>query len=173
MPERKAPAQHVVRDHAGAFLLLVMAESGELICVPCRLETSMSHKALRTVEAGVQPLPRKLQEELAKQLLTANAPDSNTTVLLLRRLTPEKQLRLAQLMDKNSEGALSQREEGEIKQLGREVDEMLLTNSQAIARAMRPELFDQRGQPIRHRFQQALNPPPRRADEPKRRNSHG
>ena len=51
---------------------------------------------------------------------------------------------------------LSKAERLELKQLGSEVDQMLLDNSQALAYALRPELFDEQGRLIKHRFHQDM-----------------
>jgi hypothetical protein len=59
-------------------------------------------------------------------------------------------------MDNHNEGRLSQMERKELQRLSTEVDKALLANSSALARALRPELFDERGKPIKHRFRQAL-----------------
>jgi len=59
-------------------------------------------------------------------------------------------------MDKHNEGRLSQMERKELQRLGTEVEKALLANSSALARALRPELFDEHGKPIKHRFRQAL-----------------
>jgi len=51
---------------------------------------------------------------------------------------------------------LSKAERLKLKQLGSEVDQMLLDNSQALAYALRPELFDEQGRLIKHRFHQDM-----------------
>lgn len=62
-------------------------------------------------------------------------------------------------MDKHNDGRLTQAERRELQQLSSEVDHLLLANSQALARALRPELFDERGKPIKKRFQRAVREP--------------
>src|SRR5436309_1102476 len=99
----------------------------------------------------------KLQKQLAERLMKATTPDKNTVVVSLQRLSPQKHVRLTKLMDKNNEGRLSQAEQLELKRLGTEVDQMLWANSQALARVLRPELFDKHGRPMKHRFRQALS----------------
>ncbi|MGI0016155.1 MAG: hypothetical protein ACREBU_22265, partial [Nitrososphaera sp.] len=64
--------------------------------------------------------------------------------------------RLAELMDKNNNDRLNRKERLELQRLGSEVDQILLANSQALAQALRPELFDARGRPKKSRFRQAL-----------------
>ena len=127
-----------------------------------------NHQALKVALAAVQQLPTKLQQQLAEQLLSALTSEKNTVVVSLQRLSPPKQVRLAKLMDKHNDGRLSQAEQKELQQLGVEVDQCLLANSQALARALRPELFDERGRPLKHRFQHALKDPSFRRAEPGR-----
>jgi len=115
-----------------------------------------NHQALKVALAAVQQLPTKLQRQLAEQLLRELTPDKNTVVVSLQRLSPQKQVRLARLMDKHNDGRLSQAEQKELQRLGVEVDQLLLANSQALARALRPELFDERGRPLKPRFRQML-----------------
>jgi hypothetical protein len=133
----------------------------------------MADQSLSVALAAAQQLPLKLQRQLAEQLITTTAAEENLTVVYLQRLSPRKQARLAELMDKSNEGQLNKAERSELKRLGAEVDRMLLVNSQALARALRPELFDKRGQPVRSRFRTALKDwLPQRA-RPKRGNAQG
>ena len=133
---------------------------------------NQSNQALKVALAAARQLPLKLQRQLAERLIAATAPDENTIVVYLQRLSPQKQARLAKLMDKNNEGRLSEAEQLELKRLGSEVDRMLLANSHALARALRPELFDERGRPIKSRFRQALSESSSsRSIEPKQENT--
>ncbi|MBI3796635.1 MAG: hypothetical protein HY268_06660 [Deltaproteobacteria bacterium] len=125
-----------------------------------------NHEALKVALAAVQQLPTKLQQQLAEQLLRELRPEKNTVVVSLQRLSQQKQVRLARLMDKHNDGRLSQAEQKELQQLGIEVDQCLLANSQALARALRPELFDERNRPLKRRFRQALKDPSFRRAEP-------
>jgi hypothetical protein len=59
-------------------------------------------------------------------------------------------------MDKNSERSLSAAQRKELLRLGREVDDVMVVNSLALARALRPELFDNEGKPLADRFKHAL-----------------
>ncbi len=106
--------------------------------------------------AAAEQLPLKLQRQLVQRLVAVTARDGRTTVVYLRQLSPQRRQRLAKLMDKNNEGQLSQVERSELKRLGAEVEHTLVANSRALARALRPELFDEQGWPIHHRFRQAL-----------------
>lgn len=109
--------------------------------------------------AAVEQLPRKQQRQLAERLIATTVLQENTTVVFLRRLSPQKQTRLAELMDKNNNERLNRTERLELQRLGSEVDQILLANSHALAQALRPELFNKRGHPIISRFRQALNAP--------------
>jgi hypothetical protein len=59
-------------------------------------------------------------------------------------------------MDKNNEGMLTKVEQMELIRLGSQVNEIMLANSIALARAARPELFVKTGRPVRSRFRQAV-----------------
>ncbi len=117
----------------------------------------MNEQALKVAMAAVQQLPPAHQKLLVERLISATVLHGNTTVVYLRRLVPQKQSRLAKLMDKKSDRQLSRAEKLELKQLGSEVDQMLLENSHALAYALRPELFNEQGRPIKSRLRQALN----------------
>ena len=114
-------------------------------------------QALKVALAAAQQLPPKLQRQLAEQLLLTTMPEKSTVMVYLQRLSLQKQTRLTKLMDKHNEGRLRQAERKELQQLGIEVDQALLANSSALARALRPELFDERGKPVKRRFRQALS----------------
>ena len=100
---------------------------------------------------------------------TASTAEHGVTVHL-QRLPAQKRERLAHLMDKNTERELSPAERAELRRLGLEVEQMLLANSEALARAVRPELFDARGRTIHRRFRQALGQAHRRRVEPTHKN---
>lgn len=150
----------------------------------------MAHpnEALRAALAAAERLPLKLRRQLAERLLSSAATKQNSQLITerdsgrskglnsqdiansakenitihLRRLPENKQSRLAELMDKNCESALTSSEQAELKALGDEVDETMLSNSIALARAARPELFDAKGRLIRRRFRHAAGTPSRR-----------
>jgi hypothetical protein len=105
---------------------------------------SPANQALKVAMAAVEQLSPKLQKQLTQRLISATVSGENIVAVYLRRLPPKKQARLTELMDKNNEGCLSRYERSELKRLGFEVDRMLLANSQALARALRPELFSDR-----------------------------
>lgn len=118
--------------------------------------------AMRVALAAAERLPLKQQRQLAVRLLASGGGKGSTVTVRLRRLPRDKQSRLAELMDKNSEGTLTVSERAELKELGNEVDEAMLSNSLAVARAGRPELFDAKGRLVRRRFQQATSKRSRR-----------
>jgi len=126
-----------------------------------------NHQALKVALAAAQQLPTKLQQQLAEQLLRKLTPNKNTVIVSLRRLSQQKQVRLARLMDKHNDGRLSPAEQKELQRLGGEVDQLLLANSRALARALRPELFNEQGKPLQPRFRRALTDPSYRRTEPR------
>ena len=134
---------------------------------------TQNKQTLKVVLAAARQLPPKLQQQLAEQLLTTAVPDRSTTAVYLKRLSPQKQDRLKVLMDKNSEGQLRQAERTELERLGAEIDELLLPNSLALARTLRPELFNERGRPMKRRLQQALREPSFRRLTSRRENIQG
>jgi hypothetical protein len=128
-----------------------------------------SSQALEVALTAVEQLSVKLRRQLVERLLAETGPGERTVAVSLRRLSAQKQARLAELMDQNGEGRLSKAEQTELGRLGAEVDEILLANSRQLARALRPELFDERGSPIKNRFRQALrNSVSRRAEPPQK-----
>lgn len=112
---------------------------------------------LNVALSAAKRLPSNLQRELAERLLESASTDRDFVTVRLRRLAPRKQRRLSLLMDKANEGTLTRSELAEIQRLGAEVDETMLANSIALARAARPELFDVRGQLLKNRFRQSLS----------------
>ncbi len=66
---------------------------------------TQNNQALKVVLAAAQQIPPKLQKQLAERLMKASTPDTNTVVVSLQRLSPQKQARLTKLMDKNTEGS--------------------------------------------------------------------
>ena len=101
---------------------------------------NQTDSALKEVMAAIRELPPRLQRQLAERLIEAIAPGENTTVIYLKRLSPRKQSRLAKLLDKSNEGRISRKERSELDELGLEVDRMLLSNSQELARALLPAI---------------------------------
>jgi hypothetical protein len=120
------------------------------------------NEALRVALAAAERLPVKLKQQLAQRLLESASSKQNNVTVQLRRLSEKKQSRLSELLDKNSGGTLSPSERAELNELGDEVDETMLSNSVALARAVRPELFDSKGRLVTRRFRQSAGKPPRR-----------
>ncbi len=133
---------------------------------------AQNNQALKVALAAVQQLSLKQQKQLAERLISSTMSDQRTTVVYLHRLSSQKQARLTVLMDKHSENRLSQSERRELRRLGSEVDELMLANSQALAKVLRPELFDERGKPFKQRFQQALRKPSFSHSEPRSENAY-
>ena len=123
---------------------------------------SQLNQALKVALAAVEQLPVKLQRQLAEQVLVSMA-QGQMIIVYLKRLSPADQARLQELMDKNNEGLLTPAERLELEELGARVDKMMLENSKSLARATRPELFDQKGKPIKSRIRAAL-----KSEAPKR-----
>jgi len=128
-----------------------------------------TNPALKVALAAVEQLPPKLQRQLAEQVLTSTTSQEDLLVVYLHRLPASKQTRLKELMDKNNEGQLTVAEQSELKRLGERVDELVLANSKALARVLRPELFDERGQPVKRRLRLALKATSVRHNGAKRR----
>jgi hypothetical protein len=116
---------------------------------------SQLNQALKVALAAVEQLPVKLQRQLAEQVLVRTA-DEYLAVVYLKRLSSADQARLQELMDKNNEGLLTRAERLELRRLGAKVDKIMLENSKSLARATRPELFDEKGKPIKSRIRAAL-----------------
>lgn len=113
------------------------------------------NQALKVALAAVEQLPINLQRQLAEQVLLDVASDE-VLIVHLRRLSPDENARLQALMDKNNDGLLTKSEQQELERLGAKVDELMLENSRLLARVKRPELFDENGDPIKRRIQNAL-----------------
>ena len=96
-------------------------------------------RSLKAALAAAERLPVTLRRQLVDRLVAEAAPSGATTVVYLQRLSDRKQRRLARLMDKSNDGRLSPPERLEIRKLGAEVDRILLANSEALTRALRPE----------------------------------
>lgn len=116
---------------------------------------SQPSQALRAALAAAERLPRRLQRQLAERLLASDQEDGAVSVHI-RRLPQGRRARLEELMDKNNEGRLTKEEQTELVKLGSQVNEIMLANSIALARAARPELFDEKGRAIKSRFRQAV-----------------
>lgn len=123
---------------------------------------AQGNQALKVAMAAVEQLPREMQRQLAEQILRTVASD-DLLILPLKRLTPAENERLQELMDKNNDGLLTKSERLELQRLAATVDQMMLENAKSFARIIRPELFDENGQLIEERAQEAL-----KSESPKR-----
>ncbi len=117
-----------------------------------------NNQALKVALAAVEQLPVNLQRQLAEQVLAAMA-EEDLTIVYFQRLTPASHARLQELMDKNNDRQLTRAERLELERLGAKADELMLKNSKSLARATRPELFDESGKPVKKRVQAALKSP--------------
>jgi hypothetical protein len=54
---------------------------------------NQTNQALRVVMAAVARLPRKQKRQLTERLIVTTVLQENTTVVFLRRLSPQKQAR--------------------------------------------------------------------------------
>ncbi|HMV50445.1 MAG TPA: hypothetical protein PLD20_04675 [Blastocatellia bacterium] len=112
------------------------------------------NQALKVAMAAVEQLPANLQRQLAEQVLQSVGTD-DLLVVRFQRLSPAETKRLQELMDGNNDGLLTTSERLELERLSGKVDEMMLENSKRLARATRPELFDENGNPVEARLKAA------------------
>ena len=117
---------------------------------------AQTNQALKVALAAVEQLPIRLQRELVKKVLSSTAGEAETLIVQLQRLPAAKQARLTELMDKHTEGQLSRAELAELKRLNGEINRLMMLNTEALARAMRPELFNKKGRLVRRRVEAAL-----------------
>lgn len=115
-----------------------------------------SNEALKTALDAARKLPLNVQRQLAEKLFEATEAEQNTLTLRLKKLPEDKSARLAILLDKSNQGTLKPAEGRELAKLALEADELMLVNSAALARAVRPELFDLHGRLIRARFETSI-----------------
>ncbi len=115
-----------------------------------------SERAFRAALAAVEELRPRLQREIVRRLVALTTRDGHTTVVYLQQPSARRRQRLADLMDKSNAGRLTRAERAELNRLGAEVQRLMLANSQALACAARPELFDAGSEPVPHRFREAL-----------------
>lgn len=137
-----------------------------------QLLASIGPKPKKVALHAAERLPLRLRRELAERLLASTAAEQKSVTVRLRRLSLGKQSRLARLMDKNTDGEITKAEQAELMRLGKEVDETMLSNSVALARAARPELFDARGRLIKSRSRQTCGPGLNRVKRTSREKSH-
>lgn len=116
---------------------------------------AQGNQALKVALAAVEQLPVSLQRQLAEQVLR-NVASDEILIVHLQRLKPAENVRMHELMDKNNEGLLTRSERLELERLNVKTAEIMLENAKLLARVKRPELFDENGEPIRHRFREAL-----------------
>ncbi len=107
---------------------------------------SQTNQALKAAEQ----LSPKLRRQLALRLLAGGAVREK--IVLLHQLSAEKQERLGVLLEKNNEGELTPAERVHLKRLGAAADQIMLANSKALAKSLRPEVFDRQGRLVKKRL---------------------
>jgi hypothetical protein len=117
---------------------------------------AQSNQALKVALDAVEKLPVKLRLELAERVMESVKDDEETLLVRFRWLSAKKQARLRELLDKNNEAILTPAEKLEMGRLVEEHDEIVLRNSEAMARISNPELFDKRGRLVKSRLKAAL-----------------
>jgi len=80
---------------------------------------SQSDLPLQIVLTAASQLSEFQRQELIKHLAEKTAPQAGTVLVFLRRLSPEKQRRMLDLMERNNEGQLTPAEQKELSRLGR------------------------------------------------------
>jgi len=116
----------------------------------------INEQALEVAFAAARRLSRPARRILAERLLRDAAVQANTIVVPLRQFDTTTQKRFQGLMDRNSQGPLTRTERGELANLVRRHEQMMVTNSEALARASHPELFDETGRLVKSRLDTAL-----------------
>ncbi|HKQ06037.1 MAG TPA: hypothetical protein VJ464_12955 [Blastocatellia bacterium] len=110
--------------------------------------------ALKEAIAAVERLSARQQRKLAAHLLEHASDEEGTFILCLKRLSRARQSRLADLMERNNEGTLGKKEREELRHLADEVDRLVLENSIALTRALRPEVPQRANATIKRGFRQ-------------------
>lgn len=127
------------------------------------------NQALKVALAAAQQLSPRLQRQLAEQLLTFAAPDQHTVLVYLQRLSPQRPSCLEQLMI-NITRDTSRRQKGESCRNALRKSIICCLPIPKPSRALRPELFDERGKPVRKRFQRAVREPSSRLSTTRQEN---
>jgi hypothetical protein len=112
----------------------------------------INEQALEVALAAARKLSRPARRILAERLLRDTAVPSNTILVPLRQFDATTQKRFQELMDRNNEGRLTQAGRRELEELVSRYEQMMVTNSEALARASHPELFNQRGRLVKSRL---------------------
>jgi hypothetical protein len=101
----------------------------------------------REILKQAQQLPLKAQHQLAEMLLNPPSGDEQVAfrVIAMRRFGPGTQKRFQALMDRNNQGQLSASERAELKTLVARHTDLMLLNTEALFRAISPELFTKSG----------------------------
>jgi len=116
----------------------------------------INEQALEVALAAARKLSRPSRRMLAERLLRDAAVQPNTILVPLRQFDTTTQKRFQELMDRNNEGRLTRAERAELADLMRRYEEMMVANSEALARASHPELFDETGRLVKSRLDGVL-----------------
>jgi uncharacterized membrane protein len=111
-----------------------------------------NEQALEVALAAAQKLSGPARRILAERLLRDAAPQPKSVLVPLRQFDMATQKHFQELMDRNNEGQLAQAERRELDELVSQYEQMMVTNSETLARASHPELFDQTGRLVKSRL---------------------
>src|SRR5262245_27543134 len=110
---------------------------------------SQSSQELKKAMAIVEQLPPTQQKLLVSRLLEKTHPEETALIIYLKRLSPQKQERLEELLEKNSEGEITKSEKAELRKLNDEVGRMTLENSIELLRVLRPDAYKKQSRKIK------------------------
>ena len=113
----------------------------------------------RKISGGLETRPHLLAHArrlLAETLLRRANDDEQTIVVSTRRLHPDTQRRLNDLMDRNNEGQLNVSEREELTALVARYQAIVLHNTEALLKANYPELFTGSGRLSHRRLRQSF-----------------
>ena len=82
--------------------------------------------------------------------------DDSLTLIALKQFPAEKQHRLNFLTEKNAEGIITKEELSELEELVGEAQALMLQNTETLARTILPDLFNEKGEPIKSLITQAV-----------------
>lgn len=115
-------------------------------------KSAINEEALEVALAAVQRLPRSARWALTERLFQQLTPRPHTRIVPLQQFDAVTQKRFQELMDRNNEGQLTPVERKELNSLVEQYEEIMLANSEALARVSYPEIFDETGRLIESRL---------------------
>lgn len=110
----------------------------------------------RKVLNQARQLPLRDQHQLAEALLRSANRDEQISLVPMRQLPWDTQIRLQDLMERNNEGQLSSRERNELKTLVARYNAVLFFNTETLLRANCPELFTPSGRLNQRQLKRSL-----------------